>query len=109
MTAQSKIFKNIFYIEDTRGHFMWDFFTILQTPPYMSWMIINVTGVIKSMTTQPGEHGGGKKHRAHVQLSGNKSGAVSGTGAYPAVPGLVFQPWCTLHHHPGSPRPFSGF
>lgn len=56
-----------------------------------------------------GDIGVAKKDRAHVQLSGNRSGAVSGTGAYPAVPGLVFQPWCTPRHRPGSPRPFSGF
>lgn len=90
---------------------MWDFFTIfyVQRLPHMGWMIINVTGVIKSMTRQPGKHQGGKKIRAHVQLSGNKSAAVSGMGAYPAVPGLVSPPWCTPHHHPGSPHLFSGF
>lgn len=61
----------------------------------------------RSHSTQ--KHEGGKKDRAHVQLFGNKSEAVSGMVVYLATPGLVFPPWYIQHHRPESPRLFSVF
>jgi len=49
------------------------------------------------------------RKRAHVQLFGNMSEAVSGMVVYPAVLALVFQPLYTQHHHPESPHLFSVF
>lgn len=49
------------------------------------------------------------RKRAHVQLFGNMSEAVSGMVVYPAALALVFQPLYTQHHHPESPHLFSVF
>lgn len=51
----------------------------------------------------PGRRGGA------LPWSGSRSAAAWGTAASPPEPAPSSQPWCTPRHHPGSPRPSSGF